>query len=580
MKTSLQWLKQNALIFSLLLLAICQPIPQAQDADFVFEENIMVPMRDGVKLATNLFLPSAEGAFPTILIRSPYDKRGKDAGEAVAFVKQGYAVVYQDCRGRFDSEGEWDPFRYDGQDGYDTQEWVGQQPWCNGTIGTFGGSYVGYTQWSPAPLSSRYLTTMLPLVPFGKAYDVQYVGGAFQLALSMGWGTGVSYKPGEKPAEIDLAKAMQYLPLNTWDTQLGKEVPYLRDWVNHSTYDDYWKARGIDDQYETIRVPILNIGGWYDIFAKVTPEMISEVREKSKNPLIRRNVFCIMGPWGHGVGPTKLGELEFGEASKLDLGKLQSDWFAYWLKGENTGVEDWPAFKIFIMGENVWRDETEWPLARTQYTSYYLHSQGKANTKDGDGFLKPSAPLISAPDQYVYDPANPVPTKGGNNLVLVPSGPYDQSEIESRPDVLVYTTAPLLRDTEVTGPVHAVLHAASTAPDTDFTAKLVDVHPDGKAYNLCEGIIRARYRQSVTEPTLIEPGKIEEYTIDMWVTANLFKKGHRIRLEISSSNFPRFDRNPNTGKPFGTDTELVSATQTIYHDAEHPSRVILPIIPR
>ncbi len=316
------------------------------------------------------------------------------------------------------------------------------------------------------------------------------------------------------------------------------------------------------------------------IFSKTTIELIDQVREKSKDRLARRNQFVVLGPWGHGPGGRKLGELDFGEAAQRDVGDLQFKWMEYWLRGQSTGVEDWPAYDLFIMGENRWRGENEWPLARTRFTSYFLRGQGKANTRAGDGALSLETPGDQPADTLVFDPNDPVPTRGGNNLVGPPAGPFDQSAVEDRKDVLVYTTPPLEGPLEATGPVKMVLYAASTAKDTDFTAKRVDVHADGKAYNLCDGIIRAPYRDSSTSPELIEPGKIYRYEIDLWVTSNVFLSGHRLRLEVSSSNFPRFDRNPNTGNPFGTDTELHPATQTIYHDAQHPSHLLLPVIPR
>jgi putative CocE/NonD family hydrolase len=350
--------------------------------------------------------------------------------------------------------------------------------------------------------------------------------------------------------------------------------------VAHPTYDDYWRVRGIDDRFDLVTVPALNIGGWYDIFSKATLDHIAQVRRSSTNHAMRRNQFVVLGPWGHGVGGQKLGDLDFGPSAKLDLGKLQFDWFEYWLKGKNTGVQDWPSVRLFVMGENVWRNEHEWPLARTQFTPWYLHSSGKANTSAGDGSLSPASPDAEPADHFTYDSANPVPTQGGNNLVAIPAGPFDQSAVEQRADVLVYTSAPLEKAVEVTGPVRVLLHATSSARDTDFTAKLVDVHPDGKAYNLCDGIIRARCRESLTAPTLIEPGKAYRYEIDLWVTSNLFKPGHRLRVEIASSNFPRFDRNPNTGHDFGADAELAKAEQTILHDREHPSHILLPTIPR
>ncbi|HVV71289.1 MAG TPA: CocE/NonD family hydrolase, partial [Verrucomicrobiae bacterium] len=563
-------------IVPLLLLAVplfAENVPPA----FLFDRDVMIPMRDGTKLAANIFRPKAEGKYPVILMRTPYGKPDENWGDPKLYVPAGYVMVAQDCRGRGKSEGAWDPFRYDVEDGYDTQEWVGHQPWCNGEIGTAGGSYVGWTQWSAAPNSSRYLKAMVPVVPFGNAYDLAYAGGAFQLALLMGWGAGVG---GVVVTPDQLSEAYLHLPLDTFGDQFEKKVGYLNDWIRHPEYDEYWKQRGMDYRYRDVTVPALNIGGWYDIFSKTTIELVNEVRASSRNREVRRNQFVIMGPWTHGVGTPKVGELDFGPESMLDLGQLQFKWFEYWLKGHDTGVQDWPALYLFVMGENRWRGENEWPLKRTRFTSYFLHGDGHANSASGDGGLSTEPPAAEKADGFTYDPQAPVPSLGGNNLVGATAGPYDQAKVESRQDVLVYTTTPLEHDLEVTGPVKLVLWAASDAQDTDFTGKLVDVSPSGKAYNLCEGILRARYRHDRGKPELLVPGQSESYDIDLWVTSNLFKHGHRIRVEVSSSNFPRFDRNPNTGHAFGTDSELVPAHQTVFHDRDHPSHLVLPIIPR
>ncbi len=551
----------------------------AQEAPrpFVFEADVKTPMRDGVNLAANIFRPKAAGPFPVILMRTPYGKMDEKMGDGTRYTAAGYAMVVQDCRGRGKSEGVWDPFRYDVQDGFDTQEWVGHQSWCNGSIGTAGGSYVGWTQWAPAPQASRYLKAMVPVVPFGNAYDVAYTGGAFQLALLMGWGTAVG---GVALSPEKLQEAFRHLPLRTFTEQFDKKVPYLDEWVAHYTYDDYWKARGIDYRYADVTVPILNIGGWYDIFSKITLGLVTQVRAASTNREVRRNQFVVIGPWTHGVGAKKVGELDFGADAGLDLGDLQFKWFQYWLQGRETGIQDWPAYYLFVMGENRWRGEDKWPLQRARSTSYYLHSAGHAATLKGDGRLNVTEPGDEPADQFTYDGNNPVPSVGGNNLTGAPAGPHDQADVEARDDVLVYSTAPLEQDTEVTGPVKLMLWAASGARDTDFTGKLVDAHPDGKAYNLCDGIVRAQYRNGTDKPAPLEPGKATKFEIDLWVTSNLFKQGHCIHLEVSSSNFPRFDRNPNSGKPFGTDTELLSARQTILHDRGHPSQLVLPVIPR
>ncbi len=551
----------------------------AANAEFVddFLPDVKVPMRDGVELATHVYRPKAPGRYPTILMRTPYGKPGRVWGEARRYTEAGYVMVIQDCRGRGKSAGTWDPFRYDSEDGYDTLQWIGVQEWSNGKVGMAGGSYVGWTQWAAAPLGSPFLKTMVPIVPFANVYDeIAYPGGAFQLALLFGWGSGVGgmdLSPGQ------LQNGYRHLPLRDWDSQFGKDVFFLDQWVEHPSLDEYWRQRGINHRYRDIQLPILNIGGWYDIFSKTTIELVDRVRAESDNRLARRNQFLVMGPWAHGVGTRRVGQLDFGQAAELKIGDLQQQWFDYWLRDQDNGVEDWPAYYLFVMGENRWRGEQQWPLARTRWTEYYLSSDGRANTRHGDGRLSLEVPEEEPVDKYVFDPNDPVPTVGGNNLVGATIGPYDQAEVEDRDDVLVYSTPPFDDALEVTGPVKLVLYAASSASDTDFTAKLVDVHPDGKAFNLCDGIVRARYRSSNTQPELIKPHQVYAFEIDLWVTSNVFLPGHRLRLEVSSSNFPRFDRNPNSGHEFGTDTELLTAKQTVFHDRTHPSRLVLPVIP-
>lgn len=552
----------------------------AQDSNppFAFEADVKVPMRDGVQLAANIFRPKGDGPWPVILYRTPYGKGDEKWSGAKELAAKGYAVVVQDGRGRGKSEGAWEPFLHEAQDGFDTQEWVGKQPWCNGRIGASGGSYVGWTQWASAPNASRHLTAMVPMVPFGNTYeDLAYSGGAMMLGLLMGWGEAVG---GVALDSNKLQQAYRYLPLRAFGDQFEKRTPYLNAWVQHPTYDDYWKRRGVDYRYAEITVPALNVGGWYDIFSKATLDLTTGVRAKSRSPQARTNQFVIMGPWGHGVGVRKVGELDFGADAELKVYSRQFDWFEYWLKGRDKKIHEWPPYYLFVMGENRWRGENEWPLKRTRFTPYYLHSAGRANTLKGDGALNTTRPASQPPDEYTYDGDDPVPTVGGNNIVGATDGPRDQTQVEARHDVLVYSTPPLEKGVEVTGPVKLILWASSSARDTDFTGKLVDAHPDGRAYNLCEGILRARYRNGLDKPALLEPGKPERFEIDLWVTSNLFKRGHRIRLEVSSSNFPRFDRNPNSGNPFGTDTELLAAKQTAFHDRRHPSHLLLPVIPR
>ena len=570
-------------------LVLLSPEILASEAAFEVEvrTDVKIPMRDGVELSANLFLPKAQGKFPVILVRSPYGKGDEKQGDGLFYAAHGYVFVSQDCRGKGASNGQWEPFANECNDGRDTQKWLLNQPWCNGSIGTSGGSYVGFTQWISAPGAGEHLKAMFPVVPLVDAYgDGVYTNGALNLALIMGWGSLVSFRPGEEVAmfgwrEQDWVQAYRTLPLGEWDRAIGRKVQYLRDWVSHPHFDEYWAARSVRNRWQDISVPICAVGGWYDIFAKSVFDHINAVRATSRSQQARKHQHLLMGPWGHGISQDgKVGDLDFGKESVVNLREIQTKWFDYWLKGEQTGVDTWPAFRIFVMGSNQWRDEQQWPLERTKYTPYYFHSEGSANTVGGNGKLTMAKPSEEPCDEFVYDPNDPVPTPGGCNLIGCPAGPRDQSVVEKRNDVLVFTSEELKVDLEVTGPIKVILYAASTAEDTDWTAKLVDVYPDGRAFNLCDGIIRACYRDSQDNPSLIQPGKIYRYEIDLWVTSNVFMTGHKIRVEISSSNFPRFDRNLNTGEPFGTGTKLIKATQSIYHDKGHPSHILLPVIPR
>ena len=563
------------------LLSLATAKEPVYDVEVEVRADAMIPMSDGVQLAAHIFLPKAEGKFPVVLVRTPYGKGGTNGGPGHAYAHRGYVYISQDCRGKGKSEGDWTPFVNEPRDGKDTHRWILDQPWCNGTIGTAGGSYVGFTQWTSAPGSGDYLKAMFPIVPLIDPYeDIAYVDGAFQLALMMGWGAGVSGHPEVRTWDHDKwNEAFRALPLRTWDDAIGSEVQYLRDWIAHPHFDEYWERCSLRGRQQDIMSPMYVVCGWYDLFAKSVFDHVNAVKQSSKSENVR-NMHILMGPWKHGISRDgKVGSLDFGKDSVVNISALQAKWMDHWLKGEKADAEQWPPIRLFVMGRNEWRDEQEWPLKRTQYTPYYFHSQGSANTLDGDGKLSTAKPADEPTDRYVYDPEDPVPTLGGNNLGRVPVGPHDQTKAEQREDVLVYTSDELKTELEVTGPVKVVLYATSDATDTDWTAKLVDVHPDGRAFNLCDGIVRARYRESADKPTLIEPGKLYRYEIDLWVTSNAFLPGHKIRVEISSSNFPRFDRNPNTGHPFGADAELKKASQTVHHSAEHQSHIILPVIP-
>ncbi|HNS00024.1 MAG TPA: CocE/NonD family hydrolase [Planctomycetota bacterium] len=548
------------------------------EGEIVVRTDVKVPMRDGVLLSANVFLPPGEGRFPVILMRTPYGKGDAKNGGARAYARSGYAYVVQDTRGRGQSQGRFAPFLNEAEDGFDTQEWVRAQPWCDGRIGTAGGSYVGFTQWLPAPLGSPALKAMVPVVTFDDFHEVMYVGGAFQLSLALGWGAMVSSPPGEALLAKDVQGILRTLPLTDYPRLLGRQIDFYNDWLAHPENDEYWRPATVKDKYARIAAPVLGVGGWYDIFAKATLDNFARMRKEAPTEALRKAQRVVMGPGAHGLG-SKIGARDFGAAANIDVGALERRWFDRWLKGIPNGVDDEAPVRIFVMGINQWRDEHEWPLARTRWTKYYLRGKGGANTAAGDGVLAVEPPGDEPCDRFRYDPADPVPTMGGANLVLAPIGPYDQREVEKRKDVLVYTTPPLAAPVEVTGPVVVVLYAASSAKDTDFTAKLVDVCPDGTAWNLTDGIVRARYRASDKAPELIEPGKVYAYTIDLWVTSNVFLAGHAMRLEISSSNFPRFDRNLNTGGEFARDGAHVAADQSVYHDRGNSSHVLLPIVP-
>lgn len=550
--------------------------------EVVEQRGVMVPLSDGTRLATNTFLPIGEGPWPTILLRTPYDK-DRYTEECQFFARRGYAYVAQDTRGRFDSEGVFDPFMTEGKDGYEVQDWVAAQPWCSGLIGTYGASYSGVTQWLPAPRAHPALRAMFAFVTAANVYELIYYDGAFELGTLGQWAMSMTDPLGFNRSSRDVEAALQLLPLLTLDiAATGREVPFLRRWLAHPTRDTFWDPVIVDDAYENVKVPVYNATGWYDFAVTETINNYVGMIRSAKSHSVRRSQKLLIGPWLHSFKRARTGEIggmDFGPHSLTSLRETQLRWFDATLKNMDNGIIDEPPVRIFVMGENQWRNENEWPLMRTQPTQYFLHSVSGANGRAGDGMLVLAQPDSSLPDSFTYDPRDPVPTTGGA-VKGIPGGPYDQSEIEDRTDVLVFSTEILARPVEVTGHIKLVLFASSDARNTDFTAKLVDVHPTGYAQNLCDGIVRATHRDSDTETSLITPGEVYRYEIDVGVTSNLFLAGHRIRLEVSSSNFPRFDRNPNTGNPFAHDAELVVARQVVYHDGDQPSHLILPVIPR
>ena len=567
----------------------------AEHYDVLLERGVAAKMRDGTVLRADIYRPKADGKFPVLLQRTPYDKRGEvEFGLRAASL--GYVVIVQDVRGRYTSEGEWDPFRHESMDGYDTVEWAASLPYSNGKAGMFGGSYVGATQMLTAIAAPPHLAGILPVVTASNYHEGwTYQGGAFEQWFNESWTSGLALDTLNRRAQTrtNALHRVLKLPLASYplfDADVdgnSTESPqglasYFVDWLAHPSYDDYWKQVSIEDHFAQITVPIFHVGAWYDIFLGGTLRNYIGIKARGGSDEARRGQRLMVITGGHAGSGPRIGEVDFGRDSVVNDDDTILRWYDHLLKGEMNGLANEKPVRLFVLGRNVWREEDDWPLARAKNTRFYLHSQGEANSLTGDGALSTSEPASEHADQYVYDPADPVPTRGGplccDGQHLAP-GAFDQRPVEARSDVLIYSTSPFKEDFEVTGPVRVELYAASSAVDTDFTAKLVDVWPNGFAQNLTEGILRARYRNSPGRVEFMNPGEVYKLTVDLWATSNVFLKGHKLRLEISSSNFPRFDRNLNTGEDAGLATRWVKATNTIAHDREHPSAVVLPVVP-
>jgi putative CocE/NonD family hydrolase len=573
------------------LLAACALAPGARaDGPYAvaFEGNVAMVTRDGVKLRADIYRPKADGKFPVLLERTPYNKYSNiDSGLKGAV--RGYVVILQDVRGRNASEGEWYPFKYEMADGYDAVEWAATLPYSNGKVGMTGGSYVGATQVLAAIASPPHLVGIYPTVTASDYHEHwAYQGGAFMQMLAQAWGSALSVNvlerrtgPSAAPSHWDYMKPPSEYPVIDPGTAKGV-ADYYFDWIAHPAYDDYWSQWSIQAHYAKVQVPVLTVAAWYDLFQDGSLRNYAGLRRGAGTEAARAGQRLVIIPGGHAGFGQKIGDVDFGKDSVLDLGELGYRWFDHLMKGVDNGVDREKPVKVFVMGINRWREEEDWPLARARETRFYLHSGGRANSVSGDGTLDTEPPGTEVPDTYAYDPAHPVPSRGGGLLgdpANYPPGPVDQKAVEVRPDVLVYTTATFASDTEVTGPVYLDAYVRSSAVDTDFAGKLVDVAPDGTAINLTDGILRARYRNSMEKPELMVPGMVYRLRIELWSTANVFLKGHRLRLDIASSNFPRFDRNPNTGRSPEGPGPTVVATNVILHDRDHPSTLILPVIP-
>ncbi len=564
----------------------------------VVERGVEAKMRDGVVLRADIYRPDADGKFPVLLERTPYNKGNGESGFGRQAAARGYVVVIQDVRGRYTSDGEWYPFKYESEDGYDTVEWVAGLPYSNGKVGMFGGSYVGATQMLTAIAHPPHLAGIFPVVTASNYHDGwTYQGGAFEQWFNESWTSGLAQDTLNRKvsAATNAMVGASTLPLTNYPlfnlagmaplgsaASLPELAPYFVDWLGHPDYDDYWKKWSIEEHYPEIEVPAYVVAAWYDIFQGGSLRNYLGITTHGGSDAARQKSRLLVMIGGHAGGGPKIGEVDFGPQSVVDENALILRWYDVLLKGEHNDLEQEQPVKLFVMGRNTWRQESAWPPSEAKELAYYLHSNGRANSSTGDGVLNSARPGSESADRFIDDPNSPVPTVGGplccDSEHLAP-GAFDQRKVESRPDVLVYTTTAFDRDYDVTGPVSLDLYASSEAVDTDFTAKLVDVSPDGFARNLTEGIVRARYRDSQEHPQLMQPGAVYRFRIDLWSTCNVFLAGHKLRLEIAGSNFPRFDRNPNTAEDAGHASQLVKTTNTVYHDRAHPSALMLDVMP-
>jgi uncharacterized protein len=566
--------------------------------DLVIQHDVPMKARDGVTLYADIYRPNSAGKFPTILMRTPYDKSVSWAVSPVfKMVPRGYVVVIQDVRGRYQSEGEWYPFKHEQMDGFDTVEWVASLPYSDGKVGMMGASYVGATQLLAAINHPPHLGGIAPNMTASNYHDGwTYQGGAFEQWFDQSWTSQLAQNTLQRLIEQNTNALLgsTTLPLGNYpvfnfgqlpaDAQLTSSVaPYYFDWLAHPDYDDYWKEWSIEEHFSAVAVPALHVGAWYDIFNGGTLRSYMGIKAHGATEAARTQQRLLVEIGGHAGFGRRIGDVEFGpHAIENVYTDVILDWYDFLFKGVHNRFATAKPVEVFVMGANEYRQEDDWPPPQARPTKYFLHSGGKANSLRGNGSLSTVAQKSEPADSYKYDPMAPAPTVGGplccDEQHMEP-GPRDQRPVENRDDVLVFTTAPLETDLEVTGPVTADLFVKSSAVDTDFTAKLVDVGPDGFAQDLTEGILRMRYSTSQEHPTLIKPGQIYEITVDLWATSNMFLRDHSLRLEISSSNFPRFDRNLNTGEEIRFARTSVVATNTVLHDAEHPSALILPVIP-
>ncbi len=543
-------------------------------------ETVSVSMRDGVKLATDVYRDDAVTQVPVVLIRTPYD-RTKQKGIAERWVKAGYVFVAQDCRGTKASEGVIAPYNNEGQDGFDTIEWVTRQPWSNGRVGMVGGSYVGAVQWQAAVESPPGLAVIAPQATWSSFYRNLYLGGAVRLSLISGWLAGNTPKPeGVKPN--DMNDALMRLPLSDVDEAIGWPMPWLDAYLTHPQPNGFWTRLDLTSRLPELQLPALHVVGYYDFFSRESVDNFSIMQKQARDPLTRKQQRLVLGPWDHGtIGKSQVAEVDFGTAAALDVSAVQFDWFDRHLKQDTAAqAKPFPPVSYFSMGDNVWRDAQQWPPEGVTATSFFLHSDGQANTRKGNGRLSREAPTSDQrSDAFRADPSQPVPACPVTDQRPIKAavwGPVDQGALEDRDDVLIYSSQPLAEPLTFAGNIEAKLFVSTDRPDADWVVKVVDVRPDGVAINLATGILRGRYRHSLLKPELMKPGEVYEITVDLGPCAAALAKGHQLRVDICGSLFPLYDRNPNTAEGiFGNKTAI--ATEQVHHQPGALSRIVLPV---
>jgi len=542
--------------------------------------GLRTPMRDGVHLAMDLVRPESQGAYPVVLYRTPYDKTMSRSPFVYSLAERGYIVAIQDTRGRFNSDGEFFPYRDDRADGYDTVEWIAQQDWCDGNIGMAGGSYVGQTQWFAAADAPPHLKAIVPTVSPPDAFVNEPIcNGCFLIPMGE-WMVNMGNRSWQTPPPFAWFKEkpsyFDALPLANLASKANFSSPWWDEMMQHPNLDDLWRSCSYQEAWPQITVPALNISGWWDMNFPGTPMNFVGMRTHGQTPEVRAAQQMIIGPWPHRVNLQRtLNGIDFGPQAVVNLDDYVIRFFDRWLKGIANEIEHDPRVHVFVIGANEWRTAEEWPLPDTAFTPFYFHSTGQANSLKGDGSLSLIEPGVEPSDSYTYDPANAI----GLNWDLA-DGPVDDRLPSIRDDMLCYTTAVLDQPLDVVGPVTGVLFASSSAPDTDWHVRFVDVHPDGAARFLCHGMLRARFRDSFETPTLMEPGTVYRFEFSMDACGVRFLPGHRIRVEVMSSWFPEYDRNTNSGASNNfLDDNLVVAQNRIYHEPGKASHVILPVIP-